>query len=69
MKRTAPREIKVRLTAPRPGEPQSDVWVVNGRVIRFLDPLRPEEKSGEADGGGRLRAWLGARRPHGAHHR
>ncbi len=39
----APREIHVRITGPRPvsAEPP-EVWVVNGRVIRFLDPSRPD---------------------------
>jgi hypothetical protein len=38
-----PREIRVRLTAPHPATgPAPDVWVVNGRVIRFLDPSRPD---------------------------
>ena len=44
-----PREIRVRMTAPRPvaaGAAQvPDVWVVNGRVIRFLDPSRPDVDS------------------------
>lgn len=39
----APREIHVRMTSPRPaGEPAHEAWVVNGRVIRFLDPARPD---------------------------
>jgi hypothetical protein len=38
-----PREIRVRLTSPRvPGVETPDAWVVNGRVIRFLDPSRPD---------------------------
>lgn len=37
-----PREIHVRMPAPRVAA-APDVWVVNGRVIRFLDPSRPEE--------------------------
>ena len=37
-----PREIHVRMSAPRPAAELPDVWVVNGRVIRFLDPSRPE---------------------------
>jgi hypothetical protein len=40
--RVGPREIHVRMTAPRPAAELPDVWVVNGRVIRFLDPSRPE---------------------------
>jgi hypothetical protein len=40
--RVGPREIHVRMTAPRPASELPDVWVVNGRVIRFLDPSRPE---------------------------
>ena len=44
--RRAPREIRVRITAPRPAsEAAPDVWVVNGRVIRFLDPSRPDVDS------------------------
>ena len=39
----SPREIHVRMPAPRPAEERPDVWVVNGRVIRFLDPSRPED--------------------------
>ena len=38
----APREIHVRMSAPRPSNEAPDVWVVNGRVIRFLDPSRPD---------------------------
>jgi len=37
-----PREIHVRMPAARVTA-APDVWVVNGRVIRFLDPSRPEE--------------------------
>ena len=39
-----PREIHVRITGPRPHTPEQppEVWVVNGRVIRFLDPSRPD---------------------------
>jgi hypothetical protein len=38
-----PREIHVRLTAPQVAVgPAPEVWVVNGRVIRFLDPSRPD---------------------------
>jgi hypothetical protein len=38
-----PREIHVRITGPRPNsaEQPPEVWVVNGRIIRFLDPSRP----------------------------
>ncbi|HZS13715.1 MAG TPA: hypothetical protein VFC09_03860 [Candidatus Dormibacteraeota bacterium] len=44
--RRTPREIHVRVTAPRPlTDPAPDVWVVNGRVIRFLDPSRPDVDS------------------------
>jgi hypothetical protein len=41
-----PREIRVRMTAARAaafGAPPPDVWVVNGRVIRFLDPMGPDD--------------------------
>ena len=42
----APREIRVRLTSPHVAtDPAPDVWVVNGRVIRFLDPSRPDVDS------------------------
>lgn len=44
----APREIRVRMSAPRPAESQPDVWVVNGRVIRFLDPSRPDDFGAES---------------------
>ncbi|HEV7678420.1 MAG TPA: hypothetical protein VGQ42_07615 [Candidatus Dormibacteraeota bacterium] len=40
------REIKVRMTAARAAAfatAPPDVWVVNGRVIRFLDPMGPDE--------------------------
>jgi hypothetical protein len=37
-----PREIHVRLTAPHLPSQAPEVWVVNGRVIRFLDPSRPD---------------------------
>ena len=44
--RRTPREIRVRITSPRPAtEAAPDVWVVNGRVIRFLDPSRPDVDS------------------------
>jgi hypothetical protein len=42
------REIKVRMTAARVAgfaAAPPDVWVVNGRVIRFLDPMGPDEVS------------------------
>jgi hypothetical protein len=42
------REIKVRMTTARAaglGAAPPDVWVVNGRVIRFLDPMGPDEVS------------------------
>jgi hypothetical protein len=31
------------MTTPSVAAEKQDVWVVNGRVIRFLDPLRPED--------------------------
>jgi hypothetical protein len=37
-----PREIHVRMATPRPAAELPEVWVVNGRVIRFLDPSRPD---------------------------
>jgi hypothetical protein len=40
------REIKVRMTTARAAglaAAPPEVWVVNGRVIRFLDPMRPDE--------------------------
>jgi len=40
---TTPREIRVRLATPSVPAEKHDVWVVNGRVIRFLDPLQPED--------------------------
>lgn len=43
----APREIHVRMTAPHVADGPPDVWVVNGRVIRFLDPSRPEDAGAE----------------------
>lgn len=58
----SPREIRVRLSAVRPADGPPDVWVVNGRVIRFLDPLRPEDTSG-MDRPHRLGGLLGALRP------
>ena len=58
----SPREIRVRLSAARPAEGQPDVWVVNGRVIRFLDPSRPEDASG-LERRHRLGGLLGALRP------
>jgi hypothetical protein len=58
----APREIHVRLTAPRPGNEIPDVWVVNGRVIRFLDPSRPDVEA--APRRGRRFGLLPARTPH-----
>jgi hypothetical protein len=39
----APREIHVRLATPSVPAEKHDVWVVNGRVIRFLDPMQPED--------------------------
>lgn len=57
------------MTAPRPADTQSDVWVVNGRVIRFLDPMRPEDTATVVRRPGRLRGLLGALRTHGAQHR
>ncbi len=63
----APREIRVRMPAPRPVEERPDVWVVNGRVIRFLDPSRPEDggagPAGERGEHRRLGGLLGALRP------
>lgn len=39
-----PREIRVRTTtALRVTAEPADAWVVNGRVIRFLDPLLPDD--------------------------
>ena len=43
--RTTPREIHVRLATPRVAPEVPDVWVVKGRVIRFLDPSRPDVDS------------------------
>jgi hypothetical protein len=54
------REIKVRMTTARAagfGAAPPDVWVVNGRVIRFLDPMRPDEVSAPA---ARRRVGVGA---------
>lgn len=61
----APREIRVRATAPRVGDGPPDVWVVNGRVIRFLDPMRPEDSGAAAEAVHRhrvLHSLLGALR-------
>jgi hypothetical protein len=49
-----PREIRVRNTAPRPAGTQPEVWVVKGRVIRFLDPSQPEETHAGTGRPGRL---------------
>jgi hypothetical protein len=57
-----PREIHVRMTAPRPGNEVPEVWVVKGRVIRFLDPSRPEVDA--APRRGRRFGLLPARTPH-----
>jgi len=57
-----PREIRVRMSSPRVAESQPDVWVVNGRVIRFLDPSRPDDGGGEHSRHG-LGNLLGALRP------
>jgi hypothetical protein len=65
----APREIHVRMSSPRPVESQPDVWVVNGRVIRFLDPQRPEDASaGGARAHRRIGGLLGALRHPRRHH-
>lgn len=61
-----PREIRVRMPSAAPAGGRHDVWVVNGRVIRFLDPSRPEDAGvdGRAHGvfGGLLRALRPRRR-------
>jgi len=59
----APREIRVRMAAPRPAGGAPDVWVVNGRVIRFLDPSRPEDPAVGREHRGVLSGFLGALRP------
>lgn len=61
----APREIRVRMTSPRAavgGQP--DKWVVNGRVIRFLDPCAPDDgwAVAEVHRTGRLGGIFGALR-------
>ena len=73
MKRTAkkrtrkPREIRVRVVATqRPADATSDVWVVNGRVIRFLDPSRPDESAVEPEHGHLRHRLLSVLRPHRA---
>jgi len=61
----SPREIRVRMTSPRPaGTAAPDVWVVNGRVIRFLDPSRPEEIAVDRTARQRMSGLLHALRPH-----
>jgi hypothetical protein len=61
------REIRVRMTAARAaglGTPPPDVWVVNGRVIRFLDPMRPDDNAKTRKRhGGLVRLLLWAVRP------
>jgi hypothetical protein len=60
----APREIKVRMPAPRPVSVAApDVWVVNGRVIRFLDPSRPEETAAPRRRPGVLAGLVSGLRP------
>ena len=66
-----PREIRVRATSPRMGDGPPDVWVVNGRVIRYLDPMRPEDGGAAGPAVDRrhvLRSLLGALRQRHARH-
>jgi hypothetical protein len=51
------------MAAPRPAVGAPDVWVVNGRVIRFLDPSRPEDLGAGREHRGVLSGLLGALRP------
>jgi hypothetical protein len=52
-----PREIHVRMTAPRTVTAQPEAWVVKGRVIRFLDPLAPEDVAPPRTVGRRAGLW------------
>jgi hypothetical protein len=53
------------MATPRPAAQSAapDVWVVNGRVIRFLDPSRPEDPATPRQHAGVFSALLRALRP------